>query len=69
MLHIKFQNHMILGYSEEDFKTFYHMWTWWPSWACNKDYFFKKNSYSLLPKRLHMKFGFDWPSGSRENVV
>ena len=34
------------------------IWAWRPSWSCDLDHLYK-----LLC--LHMKFGFDWPSGFR----
>ena len=38
MLHTKFQDHMISGSGEEDFKGFYHIWAWWPSWSRDLDH-------------------------------
>ena len=32
MLHTKFQGHRSIGYGE-DFKDFYHIWAWRPSWS------------------------------------
>ena len=34
MLHAKFQDHWTSG-SREDFKGFYHIWAWRPSWSCD----------------------------------
>ena len=67
--HSKFQDHRTLGSEEEDFKGFGHIYVlaWRPSWPCNKDDFYK--IYVLVPRRLHIKFGFDWPSGLREKDV
>ena len=35
MLHAKFQDHRASGSGEEDFKGFYHIWAWRPSWSCD----------------------------------
>ena len=62
MLHAKFQDHRTTGFGEEDFLkvfTIYgrggHLghvtWTIYTSLS------------SSFPRRLHIKFGFDWPSG------
>ena len=60
MLHAKFQDHRISG-SGEDFKGFYHIWVWRPSWSYDLDHLYKLLFPS--PKRLHIKFGFNWSSG------
>ena len=41
----------------------YHIWSCRPSWSCDLDHLIKL----LVPflSVLHMKFGFDWPSGFR----
>ena len=63
MLHAKFQDHRTSASGEEDcFKFFYHIWydhlglvTW---------------TISLpFPRRLHIKFGLDWPRGLRGKDV
>ena len=41
MLHAKFQDHRIAGSGEEDFKGFYHIWAWRPSWSCDLDHLYK----------------------------
>ena len=38
MLYAKFQDHRSSGSREEDFKGFYHIWAWWPSWSCDLDH-------------------------------
>ena len=67
MLHAKFQNHEPPDSGEEDFK---------------EDFFFSIYSHSLghvtltsytnfhfpFITMLHIKFGFDWTSGFREDV-
>ena len=40
MLHAKFQDHRTSG-SGEDFKGFYRIWAWWPSWSCDLDHVYK----------------------------
>ena len=40
MLHAKFQDPRPLGAGEEDFKGFYHIWAWQPSWSCDLDYLY-----------------------------
>ena len=40
---------------------FYHIWAWRPSWSCDVDQLYKL--WFPFPRRLHIKFGFDWPSG------
>ena len=41
MLHAKFQDHRTYGSGEEDFKGFYHIWAWRPSWSCDLDHLYK----------------------------
>ena len=49
---------------EKIFEGFYHIWAWW---SCDPD---AANKLSFpLPKMLHIKFGFDWPSGFGEEDV
>ena len=67
MLHTKFQDHRTSGSGEEEFKGFYHIWAWRPSWSCDQDHLYKNGS--PFPWRLHIKFGFDWPSGFRGEDV
>ena len=57
MLHAKFQDHSSSGSGEEDFLRFLpYMGIY-------------INFRSPFPRRLHIKFGFDWPSGFREEDV
>ena len=61
MPHIKFQGHWPVGSIEEDFKDFYHIWTWRPSRSYEMNYL-----YSLsfpIAQKLHIKFGFNRPNG------
>ena len=68
MLHAKFQDHRTSGSGEERFfKVFtiyghgghlgHVTWTIYP------------NFRYPFPRRLHIKFGFDWPSGFRGEDV
>ena len=66
MLHPKFHDHRTISSVGEDFKGFYHIWAWQPCWSCDLDHLFNV-SFPLIPRRLHMKFVFAWPSGFREN--
>ena len=67
MLHAKFQDHRAYGSGEEDFKGLIiyshggHLGhVTWPIYI---------NFLSPLPRRLHLKFGFDWPSDFRGEDV
>ena len=67
MLHAKFQDHRTYGSGERFLKVFtiyghgshlgHVAWTIYI------------NFRSPFPRRLHMKFGFDWSSGLREEEV
>ena len=65
MLHTKFRDNRPTGSGEGRFlKGFYHIWAWGPSWSCDSD---AANKISFpYPRRLHIKFGFDWQSGFGE---
>ena len=51
MLHAKFQDHRTSGSGEEDFKSFYHIWAWRPSWSCDLNYI---NFHPYFLRRLHL---------------
>ena len=65
MLHAKFQDHRTSGSGVEDFLRFFTIYghgghlghVTWTMYI---------NFRSPFPRRLHIKFGFDWPSGFRE---
>ena len=65
MLYTKFQRHRQFASKEEDFNVFYHIWAYrstvtWDIWT---------NVCSPISWRLHVKFGFNRPSGfKREDV-
>ena len=47
--------------SEKILKGFYHKLTWWSSWSCDPEA--ENNVRSPYPRRLHVKYGYDGPSG------
>ena len=49
------------------FKDFYHIWAWWSSWSC--DSHSPTNFCFPISWNLHMKFGFNRPSGFRGEDV
>ena len=57
MLHTKFQGHRPISSKNKDFKGFYFIWAWWPSWS------FEWTFVPPSQKRIYMKCDFDWPSG------
>ena len=69
----KFQ-YQIIGFlvlEKKIFKDFFYLWPWRPSWSCDLDHLYKfpfplpkDDPYKVL-RMLHIKFGFDWPSGLR----
>ena len=67
MLHAKFQDHRTSGSGEENCLRFL------PIWACGHighvTWTIYINFRSPFPRRLHIKFGFDWPSGFRGEDV
>ena len=68
MLHAKFQDHRTSGSGEEEFLNVFAIYgrgghlghVTWTIYT---------NLGSLFPKRLHIKFGFHWPSGFRGEDV
>ena len=67
MLHARFQDHRTSG--SIDYKGFYHIWTWLPSWSCDHFWTIFINFLSPFPSRLHVIFDIDWPNGFREEDV
>ena len=60
MLHAKFQDQMTSGFGEEDFLKVFIIYghgghLGHVTWSINI------NFRSPFPRRLHIKFGFDWP--------
>ena len=49
----KFQDHRSSGSGEDNFKGFYHIWEWRPSWSCNLEHLYKL--CSLLSKEASHK--------------
>ena len=52
MLHTKFRENRPSGSGEEDFKGFYHIWMWRPSWSCDP-YAAKKFLFPLPREAPH----------------
>ena len=67
MLHVKFQEHRILGSEEEDFRGFVHIWAWPSSWSRFQDHF-TENMFHF-PKETPHKNGFDWQCDFKERDV
>ena len=68
MLHTKFQNHWPSGSGEEDFKSFFSVYSHGGHLG-HVTLTIYINFLSPFPRMLHMKFGFDWPSGFRGDDV
>ena len=64
MLHAKFQDHGTSGSGEEDFCLHGH-----GSHLGHVTWTIYINFRSPFPRRLHIIFGFDWPSGFRGEDV
>ena len=67
MIHAKFQDHMTSGSGEEDFFKVFTIYGYGghlghATWSIYMDF------RSPFPRRLHIKFGLDWPCGFREDV-
>ena len=68
MLHAKFQTYRPSGSGEEDFKTFFAIYSHGGHLG-HVTWTIYINFYSHFLWMLHMKFGFDWPSSFREEDV
>ena len=67
MFHAKFQNHRPSGSGEEDFLKIFAIY----SHGGHLGYVTLAiyiNFHSPFLRMLHMKFGFDWPSGFKEKI-
>ena len=64
MIHARFQGHRTSSSGGEGF---YHIWAW--GHLCHVTWTIYIDFHSPFLKRLHMKFGIDWPSGFREKNV
>ena len=68
MIHAQFQDNLSSGSGEKEFLKVFTIYghnghlghVTWTIYI---------NLHCPLPKRLHMKFGFDWPGGFREEDV
>ena len=68
MLHAKFQNHRPSGSGEEDFLKVFAIYSHGGHLG-HVTLTIYINFHSPFPRMHHMKFGFDWPSGFREEDV
>ena len=68
MLHAKFQNHRPSGSGGEDSCMFFAIYSH-GSLLGHVTWTIYINFFSLFLRMLHMKFGFDWPSGFRGEDV
>ena len=66
MLHAKFQDHRTSGSGEECFKGFYHIWF---DGHLHVTWTIYINVRSHIPRKLHIKFGFDLSSCFRGEDV
>ena len=64
MLHAKFQDHRTYGSGEEDFLKVFTIYGH-GSHLGHVTLTIYINFRSPFPRRLHIKFGFDWPRGFR----
>ena len=65
MFHDKFQNHRPSGSGEEDFLKVFAIYSHGGHFG-HVTWNIYTNFRSPFLRMLHMKFGFDWPSGFRE---
>ena len=68
MLHAKFQNHRPPGSEEEDFFEIFVIYSHGDHLG-HVTITIYANFHSLFLRMLHIKFGFDWPSGFRKEDV
>ena len=67
MLHTKFRENQLAGSGEEDFKCFT---IYWRGGHLGHVTQMQRTTFrSLYPRRLRIKFGFDWPSGFGEEYL
>ena len=67
MLHAKFQNHRPPGSEKEDFVKIFVIYSH-GGHLSHVTITIYANFHSLFLRMLQVKFGFDWPSGFREDV-
>ena len=67
MLHAKFQDHRTSGSGEEDFLSFLPYMGMAAILVSDLDHLYKLSF--PFPRRLHIRFGFDWPSAFRGEDV
>ena len=64
MLHAKVHDHRAISSVGKDFEGFYNIWVWWKSWSCDLNHLYVL--CLAFQRRLHIRFGFDWPISFRE---
>ena len=69
MLHAMFQDHRTSGSGEEDFLSFFFTIYGHGGHLGHVTWTIYINFRSPFPRRLHIKFAFDWPSGFRGEDV
>ena len=52
--------------TRDDFKGFYHIWPWRPSWSCDQHHVNKFNFH--VPKSLHIKIVKNGPVVSEKST-
>ena len=68
MLHIKFRENRPAGSGEEDFLRFFTIYGRGDHLG-HVTQMSRTNFRSPYPRRLHIKFGYDWPSGLGEEEL
>ena len=68
MLHTKFQNHGLSGSEEEELLIFFAIYSHGGHLG-HVTLTIYTNFHSLFQRMVHIKFGFDWPCGFREEGV
>ena len=69
MLHIKFPGNQSTSSGEDFLKGFYYILYGSGGHLRHVTQIPRTNFRSPFPRRLHIKFGFDWPSGFGEENV
>ena len=68
MLHAEFQNHRLSGSGEEDFKGVFAIYSH-DGHLHHVTLTIYTKFHCVFLRMLHLKFGFNWPSGFREEDV
>ena len=67
MLHVKFHDHRTISYVGKYFLKVFTIY-WRAGHLGHVIWTIYINVLSPFPRRLYIKFGFDWPSGCREDL-